>query len=127
MGKKIKGWKRRENKILEDFTLVAVPKLVYDYYNTILQFSDHIYTTSILYRVETRWGRKSKTRVGGKEIKSRSTLYTLHWRVSFATDADGEPSNTLKARSRTEVKTDKWLRKIRKSPSRKQMKKAEKS
>ena len=26
MGKNIKGWKRRENKILEEFTLLAVPK-----------------------------------------------------------------------------------------------------
>ena len=45
---------------------------VFDYYNTILHYSDHIYTIFILYGVENQ----KIFDLAGKEIKGRSTLYT---------------------------------------------------
>ena len=76
MGKKSKGRKNRRKEILEDFTLSAVQKRVFDYYNTIFNYSDHVYTLFILYRVDNflfEQGRKSKTKGEGEEIKGRLT------------------------------------------------------
>ena len=81
MGKKIKGWKRRKNKIFEDFTLLTVPKdsiwLLQHYFTLFWPYLYYIYTLwgRKSNNFSTRRGRKSKTR-GGKEIKGRSTLYT---------------------------------------------------
>ena len=55
-------------------------KIVFDYYNTILHYSDHIFAMFISYGVENqiifRPGGEGNQRPGGKEIKRRSTLYT---------------------------------------------------
>ena len=65
MGKKIKGCKKED--------------LVSDYYNTILHYSDYIYTTSILYGVENQmiyWpGGEGNQRPGGKKSKA-TQLYS---------------------------------------------------
>ena len=83
MGKKIKGWKRRKNKIFKDFTLLTVPK-------DSIWLLQHYFTLfwPYLYYIHTPWGRKSnnfltrrgrKSKTRGEEIKGRSTLYTtLH-------------------------------------------------
>ena len=57
-----------------------IQMIVFGYYNTILHYSDYIHIIFVLFGVENqtifRPGGEGNQRPGGKEIKSRSTLYT---------------------------------------------------
>ena len=75
MGKKIKGWKRRKNKIFKDFTLLTVPKdsiwLLQHYFTLFWPYLYYIYTLwgRKSNNFSTRRGRKSKTRGGERNQK----------------------------------------------------------
>ena len=76
MGKKIKGCKRRKNDFFfEILRFWQFQKIVFDYYNTILHYSDDNYTIFILYGVENQTifqpGGEGNQRPGGEEIKGR--------------------------------------------------------
>ena len=82
MGKKIKGWKRRKNKIFEDFTLLTVPKdsiwLLQHYFTLFWPYLYYIYTLwgRKSNHFSTQRGRKSKTRGGGE--RNQRPLNFIH-------------------------------------------------
>ena len=73
MGKKIKGWRRRKTTILEDFTLLTVPKdsiwLIQHYFTLFWQYSCYIYTL---------YDRKSNNFSTGRRRKLKKSKAAIH-------------------------------------------------